>query len=85
MYISLSSGELPEIENAAPYLKEHLPMLLVSGGEAYLFFDSEEDMNLCYHQTIGDDGPTETNSYDGPARVYALTCGPNGKLINENT
>lgn len=25
------------------------------------------------------------NAYDGPARVYASTCDPDGNLITENT
>jgi len=49
------------------------------------FFDSEEDLDACYGATVGPDGPTDSNPYDGPASVYAVTCGPDGELRNENT
>lgn len=54
-------------------------------GVAFLFFDTEEELKEYYNQVVGDDGPTEANPYDGPCRVYALTCGPDGQLLNENT
>jgi len=38
-----------------------------------------------YYRTVGDDGPTKLNDYNGPCRIYALTCDPFGQLLNENT
>jgi len=48
-------------------------------------FDTEEECNKYFNMVIGDDGPTESNKYDGECRVYALTCDPLGVLRNENT
>ena len=82
-----------EVIHAAPYLQaiddafesnnDALGEILSDEG-GVLIFDTEEEMNQFYRQTVGDDGPTELNKYDGPARVYALTCGPEGTR-NENT
>jgi hypothetical protein len=46
--------------------------------------DSEEEVYDLFNRIVGDDGPTELNKYDGPARVHALVCGPNG-FETENT
>ena len=54
-------------------------------GGAVFLFDTEEEMNNCYYDMVGDDGPTKRNSYDGKFRVYALTCSNTGQLMNENT
>jgi len=68
----------------APYL--YIESLSGTGHEMlFLLFETEEDMSVCYRATVGDDGPTELNPYDGPARIYALTCGPDGVTGNENT
>lgn len=70
--------------NAAPYLNNR--SLTGSGWkEQYLFFDNKLDMERCYWATVGRDGPTDTNPFDGTATVYALTCSPTGQLLNENT
>lgn len=53
-------------------------------GEGFAIFDTEEEMNSFYDKIVGDDGPTKSNPYNGPIRVYALTFGPNG-MLNENT
>lgn len=76
---------------AAPYLKYTEDVNDSMGGimsdeRGILTFDTEEEMNLYYRRTVGDDGALDRrcNKYDGPVRVYALTCGPEG-LRNENT
>lgn len=80
----------PEIYKAAPYLKgrtlgERSDFLdIITNEQGVLVFDTKEEMDRYYDQTVGDDGPTKLNPYDGPGRVGALTCGPRG-LINENT
>jgi len=57
---------------------------IMMDGEGFSIFDTEEEMDAFYDLIVGDDGPTKSNPYNGPIRVYALTCGPNG-LMNENT
>lgn len=74
-----------ELQKAVPYLNRDQVFELLLQGSVYLFCDSEEECYRYYEQTVGDDGPTETNPYDGPVRVYALTCDPNGELQAENT
>lgn len=83
MYISWFGHSDPvEIVKAAPYMKtEELCVL----SRAVLVFDTEKEMYSHYDMTVGDNGPTEYNSYNGSARVYAVTCDNNGKLKTENT
>lgn len=78
-----------ELEKAAPYLatqdeNEDGMMEILGDEQGVLIFDTEEEMDHYYNLTVGDDGPTSLNPYDGKARVYALTCGPEGTR-NENT
>lgn len=77
--------EFEELQKAAPYLKidEHAQSMIE--GRAYLLFDTEEEMEKHFWMTVGDDGPTALNDYNGPMRVYAITCDPTGQLLNENT
>jgi hypothetical protein len=86
LYIHLLVDEHPPEEyiKAAPWLKLHEHFNVFMEGYGYFEFDTEEEMYAVYNQTVGDDGPTKLNPYNGPARIYALTCGPRG-LQNENT
>lgn len=88
MYASIFNQGLghEEILKAAPWASEGTALWnLTLEDSVYLFFSTEEEMLAVYGQTVGDDGPTETNPYNGPARVYALTCDPEGNTHNENT
>jgi hypothetical protein len=90
MFISIfckdiGSGEVDEICKAAPYLKDDEYTQMLADGCGVFLFDTEEEMEQHYYQTVGDDGPTKTNPYDGPARVYAITCDNTGQTLNENT
>ena len=53
-------------------------------GEGFTTFSTTKEMQEFYDKIVGDDGPTKSNPYDGPIRVYALTCGPEG-FLTENT
>lgn len=91
MYISIYVHDIPlelqfdEMTKAAPYLNfdEHTQILCEETG--ILMFDTREEMDKYYKMTIGDDGPTELNKYDGLCRIYALTCDNQGNFENENT
>lgn len=86
MYISWNEEDLyVELMRAAPYLKEHEIDILSVNNYAILIFDTEEEMNHHFDQTVGDDGPTKLNNYIGPVKIYALTCSNKGELWNENT
>jgi len=83
MYLSHSCNCYSELYKAAPYLKD-LDNLLMNDSIIFIF-DSKEEMEVYYNQTVGDDGPTKSNQYSGPCRVYALTCSSDGVLLTENT
>ena len=87
MYISWPEEFLfSELIKAAPYLEKHEVAVLTSTTDSLiLIFDTEQEMVHYFNQTVGDDGPTKLNNYDGPVRVYALTCSNEGELWNENT
>lgn len=76
------------ILKAAPCLQELGPFdltsfILVGGG--ILVFPSETAARKAYSSTVGEDGPTKTNPYKGPVKVYACLCGPDGKIRTENS
>lgn len=75
---------IDEILKAAPYLNIAMNCQIISDGIGFLQFNSTNEMEKYFQLTVGDDGPTKTNPYNGPARVYAITCN-NGQLENENT
>lgn len=54
-------------------------------GSGILIYDTYEEQQAAYWSIVGDDGPTKTNPYDGPIRVYALTINNLGQAENENT
>lgn len=92
MYISFDitdvSDGFDEVIKAAPYIKiegDSNDAQMVLDGVGIIVFENEQQMDRIFNSTVGDDGPTTLNPYDGPAKVYALTCDANGKLLNENT
>ena len=58
---------------------------IIIDGVAYFLFNTEADAYDAYNDIVGDDGPTNRNSYDGDMRVYALTISNEGELWSENT
>ncbi len=86
LYLSFDTSFGPlALHRSCPFLDAHLHWEVFCKGNAALFFDSEGEMRYHYDQVIGDDGPTKLNDYDGPGCVYALTCGPDGNFLTENT
>lgn len=73
----------PSATPAAPYLDPGDPILV--NGQGIILCETEAEMLDLFGRTVGDDGPTAQNPYDGPDRVYALTCSPEGEFLNENT
>jgi len=76
---------LDELVKAAPYLDNIEDYQIISDEMCYLLFDTEEEMDRIFEMTVGDDGPTRLNKYNGQVRVYAITCDNNGELMNTNT
>jgi hypothetical protein len=89
MFISRTSSEvvnIQELNKAVPYLDlmgEHAQIWC--DGRAFIQFDTDSEMETALFETIGDDGPNGSNTYDGPARWYACTCYGDGQLGSENT
>lgn len=80
MFISVYANGEEDIALAAPYLAN------ITDGDSDIFvFDSEQECRDTFNQTVGDDGPTVSNPYDGPCKIYAVTCDNNGNLQQENT
>lgn len=73
-----------EIMKCAPYLSQDDAMQMFMYGSMELVFDDEESAWEAFNMTVGDDGPTKTNQYNGPVNIFAYICGPNGG-ITENT
>lgn len=84
LHISFPIDDQRGLMQAAPYLKD-LPPQVAIAGSVFLFFDSEAEARAVYEQTVGKDGPTKTNPYNGPVQVYALLCSDLGSLVTENT
>ncbi len=74
---------IAELHKAAPYLVQIL--VWPHDHEAFLVFDTQDAMEEAFWSTVGDDGPTESNPYDGPCRVYAQCYWPSGMIGNSNT
>lgn len=71
-----------EVQKAIPFLT--IDDLLLNYGEGVIFCNSQEEAYRLFDQIIGDDGPTESNKYNGYVRIYASTIGPYG-FETENT
>lgn len=85
MMIVMHGEDLEEIVKAAPYLKDDDAMQMLADEHGFLLFNTEEEMNKAFDQTVGDEGSTKSNPYMGAGNVYAVTCNPNGETLNENT
>lgn len=83
------AAPIEEILKAAPWIGitgESVNWLqCLADARGIILFDSREEMERIYEQTVGDDGPTKSNPYNGPGRVYLMTCDRMGNLLNENT
>lgn len=85
IYIStIEDIDVKEVNRAIPFLSEEECYNLMDGF-LVLTFDTEKLMEFHFDFIVGDDGPTPHNTYDGPVRVYALTCSNKGNFLNENT
>lgn len=73
----------PETIMAAPIIAKQ-GCIPIDGWEL-ISFDSEEEAWEAYNSTVGEDGSTRSNPYNGKTRVYALLFDPNGIPVTENT
>lgn len=76
--------ELEELLKAAPWMRQVNEDNFLWETETF-FLLPKEQVKWLYDMTVGDDGPTAVNSYNGPCKVYALTCDNYGRFLNENT
>jgi hypothetical protein len=79
------NSDLDELFKAAPYLNIQEHLQIICDGHGYIICDSEEECRNLFDQTVGDDGPTKLNSYNGKANVYALVVSNDGISMTENT
>jgi hypothetical protein len=91
-FIWNETDNLNEIYKAAPYLNTensndflHNISQILCDNQGFIICDTREEMERYYNLTVGDDGPTTLNDYNGPCKIYALTCSPENGLENENT
>lgn len=88
VYLSTSSScnDSDEVRKAAPYLDDDSLLELVAGkGCVSLVCEDMDEARDLFGQTVGDDGPTGTNPYNGPARVFAMLVCPVKGVLTENT
>lgn len=100
LYLSFDEEEFTpeEAKKACPFLNfnDNIPSSLVcpddyldyqayADGHMFILCDSKKECCHLYNQVVGDDGPTDSNKYDGPCRVYCLTINSNGEMESENT
>lgn len=72
---------------AAPWVPDDcwVQTEVMLNGRAFVLFDTKAEATAAFECTVGDDGPTETNAYDGPYKVYALLASPEKGALDENT
>ena len=79
--IYTGNGQIPRLDDvlgAAPWLNRPNSEDDTSATQALLddcgivVCDSVQEMGILYENTVGDDGPTATNPYHAPVRVYAV-------------
>lgn len=80
-----ADARLEHIHRAAPVLNRPECTQIIIDGQGILLFDTECEMLAIFRSIVGDDGPTETNPYEGPCCVSAITADPEGRLGYENT
>ena len=88
MLVSFQSRDEKEVLQAAPCLKNlgnPDTSFFIQEGGGILVFDSEAEATESFHVIVGDDGPTKTNPYNGPVRVFACLCNSAGDLMTVNT
>ncbi len=80
-----SGAEFEDVQAAAPWV----PLLdlpqLYAGSHLFYTFETEEECVQHYLRVVGEDGPTASNPYNGPGRVYALMFNDQGQPVTENT
>lgn len=74
-----------ELKSAAPYLSVDDVAMLWSGDTVFRLYDSETEARADFRQTVGDEGPTATNSYSGKISVFAALASPVVGIVTENT
>lgn len=85
LQVSNDGGNWAELQKAVPFFSVSEMAEFWHEFNGVIFLDSEEELQAICGQIIGDEGPTSLNTYNGFARVYALSCGPDGTLYSENT
>jgi len=79
-------GETAEEQReTCPFLTLEEARELYNEYDLLRYYDTQEACEADFGQAVGDEGPTDTNDYRGPANTYALMCDSEGELYAENT
>ena len=73
------------LKEACPWSTTWLETEFMLNDRAFVLFDTEAEARTAFAAVVGDNGPTETNSYDGIHRVYAMLVSPEVGFLTENT
>lgn len=85
IYISFDTNLPPhEVIGAAPVLDFWADREIFERGKGIIVCEDDEEMQTIFEDIVGDDG-SDTNLYEGTARVYALTFNDKGEIETENT
>jgi hypothetical protein len=85
IYISWIEDESrEEVIKAAPYLDMDKNWDVIANCMGVIFFKTKRQCEKHFSMTKGDNR-NKVNTYNGPARVYALTCNDEGILETSNT
>lgn len=87
VYLSNSNDDVTsgEMHKAVPLLNQEQINHLWIEGNLFLEFENRDSAQEFFNSVIGDDGPTKTNPYNGPARVFAIWGGLEDGWLSENT
>lgn len=84
VYISFDDmAPTTQVLKAAPYLNTDSE--ITWDGHGIIVCNTEAEMEKVFRQTVGDEGPTKLNKYNGSTRVYACTINNKGEMVNTNT
>jgi len=74
------------LQGAAPYLhpEDEAASDIFWENYGYLLFESRSEAWDAFFDTVGENGPTHTNPYKGPAIVNMWICNPLGCIFRDN-
>lgn len=78
-----ATPDFEELKKAVPFLDLYDDAQAITDGIMVVLCSSDNECWEVFNQISGTD--MLENDYSGPCKVYALTCGPDGEILTENT